>query len=138
MKPYGLAVKAVVLDAAGNTLLVRRSLGSRSFPGCWEWPGGKVDPGEDFATALVRETREETGLDIEITGLAGAVEFTMRTVKVVLLCMETRVIGGDLRLSHEHDDFVWTSLSGIGNLRLVEVARDFMLRYAGQTVGCKT
>ncbi len=134
MKPYSLAVKAVIVNQSGECLLVRRSPANTSFVGCWEWPGGKVDPGEDFAAAVVRETREETGLEVEITGLAGATEFEVPKVHVVLLCMKTRIVGGDtIVLSHEHDAYAWTPLAGIGELKLPAAIRDFMLDYANKT-----
>ena len=72
IKPFRLTVKAVLLNDQQCCLLVRRSAYNRNFVGCWEWPGGKVDEGEDFATALLREAREETGLEVQITALAGA------------------------------------------------------------------
>jgi ADP-ribose pyrophosphatase YjhB (NUDIX family) len=50
-QPFRLAVKAVVIDDANRCLLLRRSAANKNFVGCWEWPGGKVDPGEDFASA---------------------------------------------------------------------------------------
>lgn len=129
--PYSLAVKAVIMNEAGETLLLRRSPSNTSFVGCWEWPGGKVDPGEDFATAVVRETKEETGLDIEITGLAGATEFEMPKVHVVLLCMEARIRGRDrIVLSHEHDAWEWLPLDKLEGLPLPDATRDFILEYA--------
>jgi len=135
MKPWSLAVKAVIVNASGATLLLRRSASNTSFAGCWEWPGGKVDPGEDFASAVVRETAEETGLDVEITGFAGATEFEMPAVNVVLLCMEARITGNDqIVLSHEHDASAWTPLSELGNQPLPEAVRDFMLDYAENRV----
>ena len=109
-KPFHLTVKAIILDGQQRCLLVRRSAFNRNFVGCWEWPGGKVDDGEDFATALLREAREETGLAVQITGLAGATEFEMPLVKVVLVCMKARPTGGTLKLSEEHDDFAWATL----------------------------
>ncbi len=131
MKPFSLAVKAVIINAQRETLLVRRSAANTSFAGCWEWPGGKVDPGEDFASAVVRETKEETGLDVEITGLAGATEFEMPKVHVVLLCMEARITGSDkVVLSHEHDAHAWVPMSELGNRALPETIRGFMLDYA--------
>ena len=110
---FGLAVKAVIVEAEGRCLLVRRSPANTHFAGCWEWPGGKVDSGEDFASAVVRETKEETGLDVEITGLAGATAFEMPKVHVVLLCMETRIVGGTLALSGEHDAAEWVPLADL-------------------------
>lgn len=129
-KPYSLAVKAVALDDQNRCLLIRRSGSNRHFVGCWEWPGGKVDAGEDFATAVVRETREETSLEVEITGLVGATTFEMPAVHVVLLCMEVRIIGGQIRLSEEHDTFDWVPLSEFSRRPFPEQVRDFMLEYA--------
>ena len=45
--------------------LGRRS-GKRDYVGCWEFPGGKVDPGEDRETALKREWKEELGIEIDV------------------------------------------------------------------------
>ena len=53
-KPFSLTMKAVIVDEQGRTLLIRRSKANKNFIGKWEWPGGKVDPGEDFAVAAIR------------------------------------------------------------------------------------
>ncbi|HUD46766.1 MAG TPA: NUDIX domain-containing protein [Candidatus Baltobacteraceae bacterium] len=129
-KPFSLAVRAVVRDENGNCLLVRRSRNSRLFAGQWEWPGGKVEPGEDFVTALTRELREETSLIVEITGLAGAAQYELPMVHVVSLFMEVRLLGGEVRLSEEHEMFAWAPLAGLAEWELAEQARDFMIRYA--------
>jgi len=129
-KPFVLAVKAVILDERGRCLLIRRSPHNRSFVGSWEWPGGKVDAGEDYATAVVREAREETALDVEITGLAGAMQFEMPKVSVVLLCMEVRQLGGSLKLSEEHDDAAWVALEDFSKWEITEHTKAFMLEYA--------
>jgi len=89
-KPYKLAVKAIICDSAGRCLLIRRSQANQHFVGKWEWPGGKVDAGEDLSAALTREVREETALEVEVTGLAGAVHYEMPKVHVILLCLAAR------------------------------------------------
>lgn len=134
-KPFVLAVKAVILDGQRRCLLVRRSAQNRHFAGQWEWPGGKVEAGEDFAHAVARETREETALEIELTGLAGATQFEMPEVNVVLLCLEARLLGGELTLSAEHDEFAWTPLAKLAMWNLVEQVRPFMLDYAAEKEG---
>ncbi|MDP8236413.1 MAG: NUDIX domain-containing protein [Candidatus Erginobacter occultus] len=134
MKPYSLAVKAVILDESGKCLLLRRSAASRNFRGCWEWPGGKVDQGEDFASALVREVREEAGLEIEITGLAGVTLFELPEVKVVLLCMEARTAGAEVRLSSEHDAWEWAPLAELSRRQMPRVIRPFVLAYARRKI----
>mgnify|MGYP002642578358 CR=1 FL=1 len=131
-KPFGLAVKAVIVDSEGRSLLLRRSSTNRHFVGQWEWPGGKVDPGEDFAAAVCRETAEECGLDVEISGLVGATEFEMPQSIVVVLCMEVQVTGGDLRLSNEHDAAEWVPLGELERWPLTEHVRPFMLDYAAR------
>jgi 8-oxo-dGTP pyrophosphatase MutT (NUDIX family) len=60
------AVNVVVANDAGEILLIRRSDNDN-----WALPGGAIDLGESAAQAAVRETKEETGVDCEITGLVG-------------------------------------------------------------------
>lgn len=62
MEPVHVAV-GVVLDEAGRVLIARRADNSHQG-GLWEFPGGKVEPGESLAIALARELREELGIDI--------------------------------------------------------------------------
>jgi 8-oxo-dGTP diphosphatase len=57
---------AAVRDITGRLLLVRRC-----DTGDWELPGGHVDPGESASEAAVRETAEESGITVQVTGLVG-------------------------------------------------------------------
>ena len=66
-----LVVAAALIDADGRVLVQQRSA-HRSMAGLWECPGGKVEPGETPETALVRELREELGIDTETACLAPA------------------------------------------------------------------
>lgn len=129
-KPFSLAVKAVALDSQKRCLLIRRSARNRNFEGKWEWPGGKVDSGETFAMAVLREAREETSLEVEITSLAGATEFEMPAVHVILICLEVRVLRGEIKLSEEHDAFEWVPLSDFPRYAFPEQVRESMLTYA--------
>ena len=65
-------VGAVVHDDAGRLLLVRRA--NPPAQGTWSLPGGRVEPGEDDAAAVVREVAEETGLLVEAGEVVGVVE----------------------------------------------------------------
>lgn len=58
-------VAGVISDARGRILLARRTEG-RDLAGLWEFPGGKVDPGETPEQALVRELREELGIEAQV------------------------------------------------------------------------
>ncbi len=139
-KPFSLTMKAVIVDEQGRTLLIRRSKANKNFTGKWEWPGGKVDPGEDFAVAAIREAKEETGLDVELTGVAGVAQFEMARAHVAMLCMEARIIGGEMQLSHEHDAFQWVPLSKLPEIELIDGSvRDCMLNYVSKKTqeGCR-
>ena len=59
-----LGVVAAVSDPRGRILLTRRAAHMRSFPRAWVMPGGGLDEGESLTDCLVREVREETGVDV--------------------------------------------------------------------------
>src|SRR6188508_2773734 len=65
-QPLVHVVAGVMLDARGRVLLARRTAG-RDLAGLWEFPGGKVDPGETPMRALARELEEELGIHVRET-----------------------------------------------------------------------
>ena len=68
-KPILLVVAAALVDRDGRVLIAQRPEG-RSMAGLWEFPGGKVGPGEDPETALTRELKEELSIEVCDTCLA--------------------------------------------------------------------
>lgn len=106
-KPFGIAVSALIRDDEGRILLLKRSTDSNHFAGEWEPPGGKIDSGESFDQALIREVLEETGLDIALDGVAGITEFEIPKIRVVLIHMKAHIVSGKIQLSDEHEDYVW-------------------------------
>lgn len=69
--PTMIVVAAALVDGEGRVLLQQRAPG-RSMAGLWEFPGGKVEPGELPEAALIRELEEELGIDADSTCLAPA------------------------------------------------------------------
>ncbi len=67
--PLVLVVAAARIDADGRVLLAARPAG-KSMAGLWEFPGGKVEPGEKPETSLIRELREELGITVKEECLA--------------------------------------------------------------------
>jgi 8-oxo-dGTP diphosphatase len=67
--PLVLVAACVLVDGDGRILIAKRPEG-RSLAGLWEFPGGKVEPGESPEHALVRELAEELGIDIAAADLA--------------------------------------------------------------------
>jgi len=67
--PVILVVAVALIDADGRVLLAQRPEGRR-LAGLWEFPGGKMDDGESPEAALIRELREELGIDTRESCLA--------------------------------------------------------------------
>ncbi len=124
-KPWGLAVRAIIRDEAGRWLLVRRSSQCKHFAGTWELPGGKMDPGETVDMALRREVREETGLTVRPSGVAGVTECEMPKAHLVSLYFNTVMEAGAVTLSAEHDTFNWVAPTELCALDLNPQIRDF-------------
>jgi 8-oxo-dGTP diphosphatase len=68
-RPLILVAAVVLVDADGRVLLAQRPEG-KAMAGLWEFPGGKVDPGETPEAALIRELAEELGIDVTASCLA--------------------------------------------------------------------
>jgi 8-oxo-dGTP diphosphatase len=64
-----LVVAVALIDRDGRVLLAERPAG-KQLAGMWEFPGGKVDPGETPEAALIRELKEELGVDTEASCLS--------------------------------------------------------------------
>jgi 8-oxo-dGTP diphosphatase len=129
-KPYSLSVKVIVLDEEDRCLLLKRSADSKANAGKWDFPGGKLNPGETLHEALVREVREETGLNVEVVRVAGAAESESPLRRIAYLVMEARADGNSVRISEEHDDYRWVWRSELPQVDLCRQFRSFAAEYA--------
>jgi 8-oxo-dGTP diphosphatase len=109
-KPFMLSCKVLVRNGRGECLMLKRSAASKNNKGKWDFPGGKVDPGERFDEALLREVAEETGLDVTLDGVAGTAESDLPDRRVVYLIMAGHARGTEVTLSEEHDACTWVAV----------------------------
>jgi 8-oxo-dGTP diphosphatase len=113
-----LAVSAAIFRD-DKVLLVRRARSPGK--GFYSLPGGRVEFGESLHTALHREVDEETGLKIEILGLAGWREVLPVNGgggHYLIMSFAARWIGREPALNDEHDDFKWLAPEAIGDLQV--------------------
>ncbi len=117
-KPYGLTVRGIIKNKNDEILIVKRHPKSRTDPEMWELPGGKVEKGEFFADALVREIKEETNLDSIVGDFAEAIQNDYMHKRTVQIMMYLENIQGDVKISEEHTDWMWASLEKIKGLEI--------------------
>lgn len=117
-----LGVGAVICNDRGEVLLIRRSNAPRA--GEWSLPGGKVEFGETLRAALVREIREETGLEVEALDLIDVAEIGCdseagtKGKQYVLVDFRARVVGGMLAAGSDAADARWFTLDEIDRLEI--------------------
>lgn len=97
-----LVAATIPEDEDGRVLLTRRSINPGR--GLWTFPGGFVDFGETATDAAMRETFEETGLEVELTGLLNVYSYPGAPIIIVY---RARVTGGVLTTCDENDQLEW-------------------------------
>jgi 8-oxo-dGTP diphosphatase len=107
-----LVVAAALVDDARRILAARRA-GPAEVAGLWEFPGGKVEDGEDELAALARECREELDVEIETGPLLGEVELTRPGWR--LRVWLGRIRAGEPR-ALEHGALRWLAVSELADV----------------------
>lgn len=108
-------VAAVITRQNGEILACRRAAG-RPSAGLWEFPGGKVERGEDPREALVREIREELGAKIAIGELVVRNTTEVNGVRIDLACYRSALDGDGPAESTDHDRMRWLSPADLHQL----------------------
>ena len=99
-----VVVAAIIQDEQGNFLCAKRGEW-KSLPGKWEFPGGKVAPGEDLSQALIREIQEELSVKIKVVR-----EFDRSTTgEIELVCFVCDLAGEKPTSSTDHSELRWVS-----------------------------
>jgi ADP-ribose pyrophosphatase YjhB (NUDIX family) len=128
------SVNVVVVRDDGAILLIRRTDNDN-----YALPGGGMDLGESMPQAAVRETKEETGYDVEITGLVGIytnprhlIEYTSNgeVRQEFSIVFTARPVGGTPTPSSESSEVVWVDPAELDNLRMHPSMRQRIEHYS--------
>ncbi|WP_433575583.1 NUDIX hydrolase [Nocardia brasiliensis] len=114
-----VAVSALVRDSAGRILMIHRTDNDR-----YSIPGGGQEVGETVAQAVVREVKEETGIDVEVTQLIGVFSDPAHVIayddgevrQEYSICFHAKPISGELRTSSESKKVAWVEPEQLSSL----------------------
>jgi 8-oxo-dGTP diphosphatase len=134
-------VAAVIERPDGSFLLAQRPAG-KMYAGYWEFPGGKVEPGEPLAAALVRELHEELGIEVEIADPWIVQIYTYPHAKVRLNFFRVRAWRGEPH-GKEQQQLAWQHASALDVapllpanapvLRALQLPFEYAITHAGET-----
>ena len=99
-----IEVVAAILLCNGAYFATQRGYGE--FEGMWEFPGGKIEPGESREVALKREIQEELGVDIAIENLLCTTEYDYPSFHWTMHCYLCSIASGEIEL-REHKSALW-------------------------------
>jgi 8-oxo-dGTP diphosphatase len=109
-------VAAAIAISEGKVLLTRRSAGQR-LAGLWEFPGGKLEPGEDAQTCIVRELQEELGVASTAGDLFATSEYAYPGGAIKLIAIKVSLHSLDFKLA-VHDEYAWIAPRELLGLKL--------------------
>ena len=115
MKKFAAGIHALI-SKDDKYLFLKRQNGAKHDPSCWDLPGGGIELGEQPSEAIIRETREEAGIDIKagkilsVVGIPGDDEWSIDTY------IEGEYQKGEVKISSEHSDFTWVRKDEIKSL----------------------
>jgi 8-oxo-dGTP diphosphatase len=125
-------VTAAIIEEGGRVFVAKRGPG-RHLAGKWEFPGGKIEPGETPEQALGRELAEELGIGCEIVEFMCSAVYEEREVGLELLAYRVRRTQGEIEL-REHVDARWVLPADLAAMDLPESDRLVVERlYGGKT-----
>lgn len=97
-------------------LLARRKTG-QMLTGYWEFPGGKMEPGETLQSCLAREILEELEVVVEVGEIVASCQHSYGQGFFTLVALEAKVTGGTMTLT-VHDEMAWSPVSQLLDYRL--------------------
>jgi 8-oxo-dGTP diphosphatase len=118
VQPRRLLVVAALL-AEGGLVLVTQRRADQSHPLGWEFPGGKIEPGEAPEVALRRELREEIDAEVEVGPIWDVLHHCTADLEVVMLVYPCRLVPGSIPRAVEVADLAWWPPAGLAEVAIL-------------------
>lgn len=120
-----IEVVAAVIYKDGAYFTTQRGYGE--FEGMWEFPGGKIEPGESREVALKREIQEELGVDIAIENLLCTTEYDYPSFHLTMHCYLCSIASGEIEL-REHKSARWLTAETLDSVEWLPADKDVISR----------
>ena len=120
-----IEVVAAIIQRDGAYFATQRGYGE--FEGMWEFPGGKIEPGESRDVALKREIQEELGVDIAIENLLCTTEYDYPSFHMTMHCYLCSIASGEIEL-REHKSARWLRPEELGSVEWLPADKDVISR----------
>lgn len=127
MGKIGVSQKAIIFNREGKILVLRRSGAAPSNPGKWDFPGGDLDFGEDAIGGIIREIKEESGLEVKnLKPFDVESHINKEGDFWVTIAYTAKSISDKVILSYEHDESKWLTAEDFLKLESSEKLRRFV------------
>ena len=127
MKKIGVSQKAVIINGDGKILVIHRTSTAPSNPNKWDFPGGEIDFGEKAIESIIREIKEETGLEIsDIKPYDVESHIDKNGEFWTTIAYKTKTSSENIILSEEHDEFRWVTKEEFMDLDCSERFKQFV------------
>ncbi len=117
-----------VISNRGRIIVLKRAEAMRYEPGSWDLPGGHLALGEDFEECVLREVKEETGLDIAVERLLGVNKTPTEPYLQVLYACRLLVYQKITLRPDEHAESRWVTLEEMAAIRLIPYLQAILRR----------
>ena len=128
-------VTAAIIEKSGKLLIAKRRLNG-TLGGKWEFPGGKIEPGETPEECLRRELKEEFDIESEIGSFVVASKFRHFFVPIELLAYNVKWASGDMKIK-EHEEVKWVTVNELGGYDFMEADRSIVEVLCNSSQKCK-
>lgn len=118
-----IEVVAAIIQKNGKYFATQRGYGE--FEGLWEFPGGKIEPGESHETALKREIQEELGIDISVKNLLCTTNYDYPSFHLTMHCYLCNIASGEIEL-REHKSARWLKPEALNNVEWLPADKDII------------
>lgn len=110
-----IKVAAAVIQNDKNMILCALRSPTMSLANLWEFPGGKLEEGENAREALVREIHEELGCKIEAGKIIADIHHEYEKIIVNLISIQAKIVEGE-PVANEHSELRWVPVSELESL----------------------